>query len=105
MVDAESLVGKDIYQFRLEKFLALGAVGLVFRAKTKVLNRIVALKLIPKYNQAFSGSGALSGNRLSISWSQGLKPGGFIVYTANANGGLSAVWGDGKGTEALVPIR
>jgi serine/threonine protein kinase len=56
-------------------------------------------------NQAFSGSGALSGNRLSINWSQGSKPGGLIIYTVNPNGNLSAVWGDGKGTETLVPIR
>jgi serine/threonine protein kinase len=48
MFDAESLVGKEIYQFKLEKFLARGAAGLVFRGRDKILNRTVALKLIPK---------------------------------------------------------
>jgi hypothetical protein len=56
-------------------------------------------------NQTFSGSGTLSGNQLSIKWRQGSKGGGLIVYTLNPNGSLSAAWGEGKGSETLVPVR
>jgi serine/threonine protein kinase len=56
-------------------------------------------------NQLFSGSGVFSGKQLSISWTLAAKPGGVMVYTVNANGSLSAVWGEGKGTETLMPIR
>jgi len=56
-------------------------------------------------NQTFSGSGALSGKQLSINWKQGSKAGGLIIYAVNPNGNLNAVWGEGKGSETLIPIR
>jgi len=48
MINPESLVGRQIDQFRLDQYLARGAMGLVFRAFDTVLVRTVALKLIPK---------------------------------------------------------
>lgn len=48
MLKPESLVGKQIDQFRLDQYLARGAMGLVFKAFDTVLVRTVALKLIPK---------------------------------------------------------
>jgi eukaryotic-like serine/threonine-protein kinase len=48
MFDVESLVGKQIDQFRLDQFIAKGAMGMVYKASDTFLNRIVALKLIPK---------------------------------------------------------
>lgn len=48
MPKPEKLVGKQIDQFKLEAYLARGAMGMVFRAFDSVLARTVALKLIPK---------------------------------------------------------
>ena len=48
MLKPESLVGKQIDQFRLDQYVARGAMGLVFKAFDTVLVRAVALKLIPK---------------------------------------------------------
>lgn len=47
MITPDSLVGKQLDQFRLEKFIARGAMGMVFKAFDTVLARTVALKLIP----------------------------------------------------------
>jgi serine/threonine-protein kinase len=46
MATPDSLVGKQLDQFRLEKFIAKGAMGMVFKAFDTVLARTVALKLI-----------------------------------------------------------
>jgi eukaryotic-like serine/threonine-protein kinase len=48
MSTPDSLIGKQIDQFRLEKYIARGAMGMVFKAFDAVLARIVALKVIPK---------------------------------------------------------
>ncbi len=48
MVTPDSLIGRQIDQFRIEKFLARGAMGMVFKAFDTVLARPVALKIIPK---------------------------------------------------------
>ena len=44
----ESLVGMQIDQFKLDHYVARGAMGMVFKAFDTVLVRTVALKLIPK---------------------------------------------------------
>jgi serine/threonine protein kinase len=44
----ENLTGKQIDEFRLDEFIAAGAMGMVFKAYDTVLNRTVALKFIPK---------------------------------------------------------
>ncbi len=48
MTTPESLVGKQIDQFRVERYIARGAMGMVFQAFDSVLARTVALKVIPK---------------------------------------------------------
>ncbi len=48
MVTPDSLIGRQIDQFKIEKFLARGAMGMVFKAFDTVLARPVALKIIPK---------------------------------------------------------
>ena len=48
MSSHESLVGKQIDQFRLDQFIAKGAMGGVYKAFDTVLVRTVALKLICK---------------------------------------------------------
>lgn len=48
MFDYNTLIGRQIDQFRLDQFIARGAMGLVLRAFDTVLVRTVALKLIPK---------------------------------------------------------
>lgn len=48
MFDANSLVGRQIHQFRVERFIARGAMGMVFKAHDAILSRTVALKVIPK---------------------------------------------------------
>lgn len=47
-MDPQGLVGKQIRQFMLEKLIAKGSTGLVFKARDMVLDRVVALKLISK---------------------------------------------------------
>ncbi|HMK65283.1 MAG TPA: protein kinase [Thermodesulfobacteriota bacterium] len=44
----ENLTGKQIDEFRLDEFIAAGAMGMVFKAYDTVLDRTVALKFIPK---------------------------------------------------------
>jgi serine/threonine protein kinase len=44
----ENLTGKQIDEFRLDEFIAAGAMGMVFKAYDTVLNRTVALKFIPR---------------------------------------------------------
>jgi eukaryotic-like serine/threonine-protein kinase len=44
----DSLVGKQIDQFRLDQFIARGAMGMVFKAFDTILLRTVAVKLISK---------------------------------------------------------
>lgn len=48
MLHPSNLIGKQIDQFRLDEFIAKGAMGMVFRAFDTVLMRTVALKLISK---------------------------------------------------------
>lgn len=48
MLKTETLIGKHIDQFRLDEFIAKGAMGAVFKAFDAVLARTIALKLIPK---------------------------------------------------------
>jgi serine/threonine-protein kinase len=48
MISAESLIGKQIDQFRLDQFIAKGAMGMVYKASDTFLKRTVAIKLIPK---------------------------------------------------------
>ncbi len=48
MFNPGNLIGKEIDQFRLEEFIGQGAMGMVYKAKDTILNRIVALKLISK---------------------------------------------------------
>ncbi|MCE5336778.1 MAG: tetratricopeptide repeat protein [Desulfobacteraceae bacterium] len=43
-----NLIGKHLDQFRVDKFIARGAMGLVYKAFDTVLVRTVALKLIPR---------------------------------------------------------
>lgn len=43
-----SLIGSRIGQFRVDEFIARGAMGMVFKGFDTVLERTVALKLIPK---------------------------------------------------------
>ena len=44
----ESMIGTRIGQFRVDEFIAKGAMGLVFKGFDSVLERMVALKLMPK---------------------------------------------------------
>lgn len=44
----DSMVGTRIGQFRLDEYISRGSMGLVFKAFDTVLERTVALKLIPK---------------------------------------------------------
>ena len=44
----DSLIGKQIDQFRLDRFIARGAMGMVFKAFDTILLRTVAVKLISK---------------------------------------------------------
>lgn len=61
MLNPDSLVGKQLDQFKLESFIAKGAMGFVFRAFDSMLTRTVALKLIPKTSEGgLSDSEALS---------------------------------------------
>lgn len=48
MLDHEGYIGKQIDQFRVDQFIARGAMGMVFKAFDTVLIRTVALKMIPK---------------------------------------------------------
>ena len=48
MLNHLKYVGKQLDQFRLDQFLARGAMGLVFKAFDTVLVRTVALKLTPR---------------------------------------------------------
>lgn len=48
MLSPSNLVGKLIDQFRLDQYIAKGAMGMVFKAFDTVLVRTVALKLISK---------------------------------------------------------
>lgn len=48
MLHPSNLIGKQIDQFRLDEFIARGAMGMVFKAFDTVLMRTVALKLISK---------------------------------------------------------
>ncbi len=48
MFNPGNLIGKEIDQFRLEEFIGQGAMGMVYKAKDTILNRVVALKLISK---------------------------------------------------------
>ena len=48
MFNLGNLIGKEIDQFRLEEFIGQGAMGMVYKAKDSILNRVVALKLISK---------------------------------------------------------
>ena len=51
MFNPDSLVGKKLDQFRLDQYVARGAMGMVYKAFDTVLMRTVALKLIPKANE------------------------------------------------------
>lgn len=46
------LAGRQVDQFRLDRFLGPGAVGMVFKAFDTVLRRTVALRLVPKTDPA-----------------------------------------------------
>ena len=48
MFSLESLIGKQIDQFRLDQYIAKGAMGIVYKAFDTVLARTVALKLISR---------------------------------------------------------
>ena len=48
MFSPENLIGKQIDQFRLDQYIARGAMGIVYKAFDTVLVRTVALKLISK---------------------------------------------------------
>ncbi|HBD08672.1 MAG TPA: hypothetical protein DCZ69_10465, partial [Syntrophobacteraceae bacterium] len=48
MFRPEDLIGKQIDQFRLDRFIARGAMGIVYKAFDTVLARTVALKLISR---------------------------------------------------------
>jgi len=47
-LDPQSLIGKEIRHYKLEKLIAKGSAGLVFKARDIMLDRVVALKLIAK---------------------------------------------------------
>ncbi len=44
----DKIIGKRIDQFTVDSFIAEGAMGMVFKAHDSTLDRVVALKLIPK---------------------------------------------------------
>ena len=44
----DALIGRKVDQFRLDEYLAQGAMGLVFKARDTTLDRTVAIKLISK---------------------------------------------------------
>lgn len=44
----DTLIGRKVDQFRLDEYLAQGAMGLVFKARDTTLDRTVAIKLISK---------------------------------------------------------
>ena len=48
MKEAEKYLGKQIEHFRLDRFIARGAMGMVFEAYDSTLDRKVAIKLVPK---------------------------------------------------------
>jgi serine/threonine-protein kinase len=48
MLHPSNLIGKQVDQFRLDEFIAKGAMGMVFKAFDTVLARTVSLKLISK---------------------------------------------------------
>jgi serine/threonine protein kinase len=52
MFNADSLIGRRIHQFRIDEYIASGAMGTIFKAYDSVLSRTVALKVIPKSNEA-----------------------------------------------------
>ncbi|MHC1743217.1 MAG: protein kinase [Syntrophobacteraceae bacterium] len=80
MVTPESLIGKQIDQFRIERFLARGAMGMVFKAFDAVLTRTVALKVIPK------GVGDAGADSESFSREEARKR---LIQEAKAAGRLS----------------
>lgn len=61
MTSPESLVGKQIQQFRIDRYLARGSMGLVFQAFDTVLLRPVALKIIFDDDVPQVGDGGLTG--------------------------------------------
>lgn len=54
MLRHQDLIGKQIEEFRLDRFIDAGAMGMVFEAQDTVLNRKIALKLIRKGTEGFS---------------------------------------------------
>ncbi|MEN6440566.1 MAG: protein kinase [Syntrophobacter sp.] len=54
MITPDALIGKEIDEFRLDEFIAAGAMGLVYKAHDTTLNRTVALKLISKVEDVTS---------------------------------------------------
>lgn len=54
MITPDALIGKQIDEFRLDEFIAAGAMGLVYKAHDTTLNRTVALKLISKVEDVTS---------------------------------------------------
>lgn len=56
-------------------------------------------------SDAFSGTGTLVGDTLTVNWKGGEGSGGLIIYTMTANGILKGVWGGGNGSETLTPAQ
>ncbi len=48
MASPSSLIGKQIDNYKLDLYIASGAMGMVYKATDLILNRTVALKLAPK---------------------------------------------------------
>ncbi|HYA43582.1 MAG TPA: protein kinase [Syntrophobacteraceae bacterium] len=48
MFSPQQLAGKQVGDFRLEEYVASGAMGMVFKARDLTLDRTVAIKLIPR---------------------------------------------------------
>ncbi|MHC1745281.1 MAG: tetratricopeptide repeat protein [Syntrophobacteraceae bacterium] len=56
-------------------------------------------------SDAFTGTGTLVGDTLTVNWKDGGGGAGLVIYTMTTEGVLKGVWAGGKGSETLTPAQ